>query len=141
MTTENEKCVSTLNETKKFQLRIDIEEMEKEFGHNAPNTMLAYELDLMLTDKFETEDEFYDWVRAEFKDVGDVYFRIDEVGTPKLKRFTLYLESHCDIPEEVTVDVPYYFQAVEKCWADIGMEYGVDDEDIIICGHKVEEVS
>ena len=79
MTTVYEKCVSTLNETKKFQLRIDIEEMENEFGHNSPNTMLAYELDLMLTDKFETEDDFYDWVRAEFKDVGDVYFRIDEV--------------------------------------------------------------
>jgi hypothetical protein len=80
MTVENEKCVSTLSETKKFQLHIDIKEMENEFGHNAPNTMLAYELDLMLTDKFETEGEFYDWVRAEFEDVGDVYFRIDEVG-------------------------------------------------------------
>jgi hypothetical protein len=79
MTTENEKCVSTLNETKTFHLHIDIEEMEKEFGHNAANVLLAYELDLMFTDKFETEDEFYDWVRAEFEDVGDVYFRIDEV--------------------------------------------------------------
>lgn len=79
MTTENEKCVSTLSETKTFQLRIDLEEMEKECGYNSPAMQLAESLDGMVTDKFVSDDEFYDWVREEFANVGEVYFRIDEV--------------------------------------------------------------
>ena len=70
------------NETnKKFQICIDIESMEEEFGSRSDNMVLANWMDGMVTDNLVTETEVYDWVHEEFEKIGcagEVYFRVDD---------------------------------------------------------------
>jgi hypothetical protein len=60
--------------------------------------------------------------------------------TNKLKRYTLFLESDCDIPEKMTIDAPDYFHAYEQCASHLGENYGVGDDDFAVEDHKEEEV-
>ena len=61
--------------------------------------------------------------------------------TNKLKRYTLFLESDCDMPEEVTYESISYFGAVDQCVSHLGEEYNVGEDDFAIDGHKVEEIA
>ena len=61
--------------------------------------------------------------------------------TIKLTRYTLFLASDCDIPEEMEIDAPDYFHAYEQCASYLGENYGVGDDDFSVTGTREEEIA
>lgn len=58
-----------------------------------------------------------------------------------LTRYTLFLGSHCDIPEEMEIDAPDYFHAFEQCLFHLGENYGLGEDDFSVTGTREEEIA